>query len=189
MTLSSANLASDVQVIVENPQGFDDRTDDEEELDYDSTGLDEELGVIEEVPDQELKDKDGSFEAVESVIEFRTERRKQMIDPENLEGYIQKVIDSRWKEKEKELLRQHKEVPDVIRAGPSGQNSNTNSQQNSWLGNKAKKSDMGHGPEIIKSPSDTTLYAPSLNKTPVWEFNFVNPQAEFFNRQTEPLVN
>ena len=131
----------------------------EEELDYDSAGLDEQLGLNE----------DGDFETVDSVVEFRIpktnkeeqQKRQPLIDPEDLEGYIQSIVDSRWKEREAELLRKHN-----ITVSGEGENINDNHRV-IRSNNDADIAVQTTPKDRVKSPSDTTIYALALNKTPV----------------------
>ena len=135
-----------------------------EELDYDSAGLDDKLGITH---------PEDQFELVDSVVEFRiprttvTEEQQQsemqqgkqnLINANDLEGYIQSIVDSKWKECEAELLKKH----NIPAAGKPGENKNTNRRiQVSDSGERGNEPQR----ERIKSPSDTTIYAPALNRT------------------------
>ena len=107
-----------------------------------------------------------------------------MIDPDDLEGYIQKVVDNRWKEKEQELLKKH----NIPTPGCSGENFveeeddeflgqlnfNHNSRIKS-INHSGERRVLNHD-EKIKSPSDTTIYAPALQKTPVRQYAVIPEQ-------------
>ena len=144
-------LAGDVWVDVEVPPNDEFLSDNEEEinnsdteeLDYDDVATQQELEILEEDRQSMVTDL--------GIIQFKDltaqSKQRQLVNPCDLEDYVQKLVDSRWKEKEQELLCKHN-IP--VNEEPKGNSNN----------NKAVSNDR------IKLPSDTTLYTPALNKTP-----------------------
>ena len=139
-------LASDVLIEVE---GLDEdfNTDDEEQLDYDGEFFEDNQEMRDESPPEEE-----IFESVEvdSDINFRQKKKAKepesetLVRPEDLEDYVQRIVDSRWKQKEAELLKKH-----------------------GLTGNQVKeKGSPQRFTEQLKSPSDTTIYTLALMKTP-----------------------
>ena len=125
-------------------------TDEENEENYVS---DDDSFAEESVPGRDFgesnlgddQDQSSQNDIDDSEIEFnRVSDRRSGAD--NIEKYIQDQIDQRWKIKEKELEEKFK------RDGTPG---------------KERPESQGANNTRLKSSSDTTLYAPALNKTPV----------------------
>ena len=91
---------------------------------------------------------------VDSVVNFRQKRNTHQneaitfANPEDLQRYVQGLVEAKWKEKEAKSLKQN--------SAKSTNKSKTNQPDLMVLNEREK----------IKSPSDTTLYVPALQKTP-----------------------
>ena len=132
----------------------------DEELDYDFTGLDDEVEV------ELTVEEEVTFKTPEQAVTTpRSTKRKdsvEMIHPDDLEGYVQRLVDSRWKQKEEELLRKHR----LSVGSNSGKDGCSNNEK-------------------VKSPSDTTIYAPALHRAQKRNFGVVN---RLFNlRESDPI--
>ena len=126
-----------------DPSTYDDEQMDEEELDYDS-------GDLDPIEDEQMNRSTETIE-VDSVINFKQKKKDgktpvpiTFSSPEELQKYVEGVVDAKWEERESQLAEKQNVTP------------------------KARQGNKNHTPstEKIKSPSDTTLYAPALQKTP-----------------------
>ena len=129
-----------------DPTTYEDEQIDDEELDYDS-------GDLDPIDDEQLDRSTETIE-VDSVINFRQKKKDgntqetpvpiTFASPEELQKYVQGVLDAKWEERESQLVEKQNATP------------------------KPRQGNKNHSQltEKIKSPSDTTLYAPALQKTP-----------------------
>ena len=74
----------------------------------------------------------------------------------DIESYVQSMVDRRWEQKEKEIRLEWERK---FREG-TGVNASDDAEKNNLTPTRPRQVDR------IKSPSDTTIYAPGLNKTP-----------------------
>ena len=137
---------------------------DEEELDYDSGDL--ENGIDETIyPIPGTNDMEDSTVEVDSVVNFRrpvyNPPQPESVKPDEIEAYVKQLVDSKWEQKERELLRKHR-LTDSPKEKSQNRDRvrNGNGNQSTPTGNKMTTNDVGR----VKSPSDTTIYAPALNK-------------------------
>ena len=147
------------------------------------------LWMMKSYEDDLIPAEEDKFEAVDSVVEFRrsthvaepnqsiqmNKAQGQMIHPDDLEGYIQKIVDNRWRQKEVDLLKKH-----IIPVANEGENSNTNRQVVHTKNARTSNNQMER--ECIKSPSDSTIYAPALIKTANREQAMFNPMLQMYEQ-------
>ena len=130
----------------------DDYVEENENISFESGNESENISFFQGVTTPRQQHDTSVIETVDSEVNFRVQLRSQVevVDQQDMEAYIQKIIDARWEQKEKELLQKH-----GIGTGME------NLQLSSRTPNKVNITNE----DRIKSPSDTTLYAPTLNRT------------------------
>ena len=150
---NKTNLGDDIRILVDpkDDEQFapEDEIDEElrdefdEELDY------EDLQQQEiDPPNTQLNNSTETVE-VDSVVNFRVKCKDKgesitFANPQELQSYVSQIVEAKWKEKEE---RSRDCTPSTSK-------------------DRRRYGKESNDREMIKSPSDTTLYAPALNKTP-----------------------
>ena len=103
-------LADDVQITINNDIGIPD--DDGEANEISDEDLDYDEDVILEPNGEELNEflREDQEIDMNSEVQFNVQskrKEKLSIDPDDLEDYVKRLVDSRWKAKEQELIEKH----------------------------------------------------------------------------------
>ena len=155
---SQGFLSSDIYTSVDFTE-VDETVDSvsDEELDYDDLDLDEQL--------HGSGFNDYEVTEVDSVVNFRgpplteTQRSEEMIKASDLESYVNRIVESKWQEKEQELLKKHGLDKDRKKPGKGNDCLEIARASTTPVQTKQKG-----GSDLVKSPLDTTLYAPALQR-------------------------
>ena len=163
---------------------------DQEDLDYDSEGLDEELGIApgfeetDQIVDLEINFRIPAGDVNVQTNTVQPEPQAEMIRVDDLQGYVQRIVENKWREKEIELLKKHN-IP-VDKAAPISGNGNVLVSVSPI---KNQNANRNVNSLVTKSPSDTTVYAPALQRTPEHNFPVIintNPAAPVLETTPHP---
>ena len=175
----SNNNAQVVESVVSQVDELnDDVTQNDINVAVDLAAHDEEDFVTDDDEDKSACDDMSEF--VPSEVDGEITFVKQKKGGAGIQDYIQQEIDRRWKQKEKELERRWKTAQGNLE--PTGSKCRTNESEFEVEGNEVQN--RINQPEIqnpndiverennflrgntVKSPSDTTIYAPGLQRIP-----------------------
>ena len=158
--LNTNMLAADVVIeVTQNSREHEVDVLSEEELDYEDD-VDEygQPPMAQETEESflcnpsDVADSEIHFNPREEMVREKQPKNPiQFNSPEELKSYVQQLVNNKWEQKEKELLKKH-----GIADGQNVQDKRGNGKGDA---------------DRLKSPSDTTLYAPALNRTPTRPFN------------------
>ena len=187
------NIADDVILQVENPKNDTFSSDEESYSEVENEDLDyidgvEEIDVDGEQIFPDCEDQ-RSIEQVDLEVNFAFKRsggqnqareatpQADNPQPNELEDYVQRIVNNKWKEKEAELLEKY--------GLNKGMENKDKMPQKNETQTKFK--------EVVKCPSDTTLYTPALqrmqNRGVVDKLIFQNKQVPNENVVVDHVAN